>query len=147
MPLLANTKQNKRKKLNGIEEYYLDISKDKSNSVWCERGKNMLKFVEMLNENFKKTKIWGLTSHSRLILQNEDNWDSKWFVIIEALGNEYYFEYLITDDKKPWENATVKGVTRNLVDAKKYLLISMKDSGGWNNNLELKRLLKEIGTK
>ena len=147
MPLLANTKQNKRKKLNGIEEYYLDISKDKSNSVWSERGQNMLKFVEMLNENFKKTKIWGLTSNSRLILQNEDNWDSKWFVIIEALGNEYYFEYLITDDKKPWENATVKGVTRNLVDAKKYLLISMKDSGGWNNNLELKRLLKEIGTK
>ncbi|WP_299099662.1 hypothetical protein [uncultured Winogradskyella sp.] len=146
MPLLANTKQNKRKRLNGIEEYYLDISKDKSNSVWSERGKNMLKFVEMLNENFKKTKIWGLTSHSRLILQNEDKWDSKWFVIIEALGHEYYFEYLITDDKKPWKNATVKGVTRNLVDAKKYLLISMNESGGWNNNLELERLLKEIET-
>ncbi len=144
MPLLANTKQNKGKTL---EEYYTEISKDKSNSVWAERRRNMLKFIEIINDNFKETEIWGLTSHSRLVLQTEDKWDSEWFVIIEALGHEYYFEYLLTDDKKPWENATVKGVTRNLADAKKYLLISMKESGGWKDNLELKRLLEEIGIK
>ncbi|WP_318311749.1 hypothetical protein [Flagellimonas crocea] len=144
MPLFANSKQNKGKR---IEDYYLELSEDKSNPVWAEIGKNMLTFIEMINEIFKETKIWGLTSHSRLVLQTEDRWDSEWYVIINALGHEYYFEYLLTDDKKPWENATVKGVVQNLEDAKKHLLISMNECGGWKNNTELKKLLDENGIK
>ncbi len=144
MPLLANTKQNKGK---ALEEYYTEISRDKSNSVWAERGKNMLKLIEIINDSFKETEIWGLTSHSSLVLQTSDKCDSEWFVIIESLGNEYYFEYLLTDDKKPWENATVKGVVRNLEEAKKYLLISMKECGGWKNNKELEKLINENGIK
>ena len=47
------------------------------------------------------------------------------------------------DDKKPWDNATVTGVTTTLEDAKKYLLISMKESGGWQDNNELEKLLTD----
>jgi hypothetical protein len=51
----------------------------------------------------------------------------------------------MTDEKKPWDNATVKGVTTTLDGAKRFLLISMKESGGWRNNEELNRLLIDNG--
>ena len=143
MPLIGNTKQNKEKTL---ENYYLDLTNDKSNPVWSKIGLDMFAFVKMVNETFKETTIWGLTSHSRLVLQTKDKWDAEWFVIVNCIGsNEYYFEYLMTDDKKPWNHATVKGVTTSLDDAKKYLLISMKESGGWQDNNELKKLLTDNG--
>jgi hypothetical protein len=139
MPLLGNSKQNKDKSL---EDFYHDLKKDKSNPVWEKIGTDMLAFIEMINETFEQTEIWGLTSHSRLVLQTIDKWDAEWFVIVNCIGsNEYYFEYLMTDDKKPWDYATVKGVTQTLTDAKKYLLIAMKESGGWTDNEELKKLL------
>ena len=86
----------------------------------------------------------GLTSLNRLVLQSKDQWDTERFVIVSSIGsNEYYFEYLMTDHKKPWENATVNGVTQNLEDARRYLLIAMKESEGWADNLELQNGLSE----
>lgn len=104
----------------------------------------MLAFIEMINQTFCETQIWGLTSLYRLALQTKDQWDSECFVIVNCIGNnEYYFEYLMTADKKPWDNATVNGVTQNLKEAKKYLLIAMKESGGWADNTELQKRLIE----
>lgn len=143
MPLIRNTKQNKKKSL---EDFYLDLTQDKSNPVWSKIGNDMLAFTKMVNELFIETIIWGLTSHSRLVLQTADKWDADCFVIVNCIGsNEYYFEYLMTDDKKPWDNATVKGVTTTMEGAKRFLLISMKESGGWRDNEELNRLLIDNG--
>ena len=104
----------------------------------------MLAFIEMIDKTFLETQIWGLTSLYRLVLQAKDQWDTEWFVIVNCIGNnEYYFEYLMTADKRPWDNATVKGVTQNLTEAKKYLLIAMKESGGWTDNVELQNRLSE----
>lgn len=143
MPLIGNAKQNKKKSL---EDFYFELTQDKSNPVWSKIGHDMLTFIKMLNELFIETIIWGLTSHSRLVLQTADKWDADCFVIVSCIGsNEYYFEYLMTDDKKPWDNATVKGVTTTLEGAKRLLLISMKESGGWSDNEELNRLLTDNG--
>ena len=69
----------------------------------------------------------GLTSHHRLVPQTKGKMGRRVVVIVSGIGsNEYYFEYLMTDDKKPWNKATVKGVTTTLDDAKTYLLISMR---------------------
>jgi hypothetical protein len=145
MPLIGNTKQNKEKSL---EDFYTDLTKDKGNPVWSKIGTDMLAFIRMINELFTETTIWGLTSHSRLVLQTADKWDTDWFVIVSCIGsNEYYFEYLMTEDKKPWDYATVKGVTMTLDGAKRFLLISMRESGGWQDNKELNRLLIDNGLK
>jgi len=139
MPIVRNSKQSIDKDLHS---FYAELTNDSNAVVTKTIGNNMLALIEMINQTFVETQIWGLTSLYRLVLQTKDQWDSEWFVIVNCIGNtEYYFEYLMTDDKKPWENATVKGVTQNLTEAKKYLLIAMKESGGWADNAELQRIL------
>ncbi len=141
MPIIRNTKQSEDKDLN---RFYTELTSDNNDVITKTIGNNMLAFIEMINQTFVDTQIWGLTSLYRLVLQTKDQWDTEWFVIISCIGsNEYYFEYLMTDDKRPWENATVKGVTQNLTEAKKYLLIAMRESCGWADNVELQKRLKE----
>ena len=136
MPILRNSEQSKHQDLYS---FYTELS-DSNEIVSTYIGNSMLAFIDMINQTFVKTQIWGLTSLYRLVLQTKDQWNSEWFVIVSCSGtNEYSFEYLMTSDKRPWEDATVKGVTQNLTEAKKYLLISMKESGGWNDNEELQR--------
>jgi hypothetical protein len=141
MPLLVNTKHTNNRTLKDI---YRDLKKDKSNPVWEKRGDEMLGFIDMVDEMFTETTIWALTSHLRLVLQTEDDWRAKWFVIISCIGSgEYYFEYLMPEDRQPWNNATISGMTTTLPNAKTYLLIAMRESGGWKGNAELERLLIE----
>jgi hypothetical protein len=126
-----------------LEEFYKEIGEDKSNPVWEKRSKAMLDFLEMINKNFKETKIWGLTSHDTLVLQSQDSWQSDWYVSINNIGsNEYYIDYKMTEDKQPWPNATVRGVANSLEKAKEYLAIAMNESGGWKGNEEVGGLLK-----
>lgn len=126
-----------------LEEFYLDLSTRNTNS-YVDVGKEMLLFVELINQTFTETLLWGMTSHARLVIQNADDWKADWFVIVSNIGTkEYYFEYLVPENKQPWTNAFVRGEARTLADAKKYLLIAMRESGGWPENAELKRLLEE----
>ena len=139
MPIKRNSDQ----KSMTLEEFYVDLSTTSTNS-YVNIGKEMLLFVELINQTFTETLLWGLTSHERLVIQNADNWKVDWFVIVSNIGTkEYYFEYLLPENKQPWTNATVRGEASTLADAKKYLLIAMRESGGWTENTELKRLLEE----
>jgi len=126
-------------------ELYKEVANYDNNPVWKVKSKAMLDLIDLINETFPKTQIWGLTSHDRLVLLTEDNWDSNWYVIIENIGNnEYYFEYLIPENKSPWPNGIVKGVAQSLKEAKKYLGISMKESEGWKGNIEVEKLIKAV---
>ncbi|MBK9992530.1 MAG: hypothetical protein IPP01_00705 [Saprospiraceae bacterium] len=70
---------------------------------------------------------------------NEDDWKSNWYIIISNIGTKkFYFEYLIPSTEAPWENAYVKGVAKNLDEAKVHLLRSMSKSNGWSQREELK---------
>ena len=110
-------------------------------------GKAMLRFIDVINDLFKETLIWGLTSHARMVLQNADDSASEWYVTIIGSGlgvaelAEYYFEYLVPPDKQPWANAHMKGEASSLAEAEKYLLIAMHESRGWEGNEELQRLM------
>lgn len=106
MSLLGNSKQNKTKTL---EEFYFELTKDKNNPVWEKIGRNMLMFIDLINQTFSETKICRLTSHSRLVLQTQDNWDTDWYVIVNCIGSdEYYFEYILPKEKCPWEYEQLK---------------------------------------
>ena len=103
----------------------------------------MLSFIKMFNELFGEPTIWCLTSMGRLVLLNQDEWKSDWFVIIHGFSeNEFSFEYLMPKAQSPWNHATVKGEADSLEEAKKYLLISMKESGGWDDNEAVKSIIK-----
>lgn len=129
-----------------LEEFYIFLSKQ--NAYYIDVAKQMLAFIELINQLFKETLIWGLTSHERLVLLNEDNSAAAMSVIIYSIGkSEYYFEYLIPGAKKPWENAYVTGQANSIENAKRYLLIAMNESEGWSNNDELKQLIKLINIK
>lgn len=126
-----------------LREFYSDLKKEKSNpTVWQTKGQAMLDLLDLIDQNFKETKIWGMTSHDTLVLQAKDGWESGWFVAINNIGTkEYYFEYRIPEDKCPWPYAVVKGVAPTIMNSIKYLAIAMKESGGWPDNKEVEKLL------
>ena len=126
-----------------LEEFYQEVS---ANKVYDPVGVGdaMLQLIAVINNLFKQTHIWGLTSHARLILQSTDDSASDWYVTLSSSGNEYYYiEYLLPVDKQPWSNAQVKGGVQSLAELEKYLLIAMRESEGWVGNEELSRLLAE----
>lgn len=127
-----------------LEEFYNDLAEN-STGAFAAAGKHMLTLLAQINEMFKQTTLWGLTSHSNLILLPEDNWDSGWLVAIGNFVDEYSIEYLLPKEKQPWPNATITGKTKSIDDARKYLIIAMNGSKAWEGNPELEQLKKEYG--
>ena len=127
-----------------LETFYKDLSAISNVPRLIDAGAKMITLLNLINELFIDTQLWGLTSHDRLVIQSKDDWKSSWYIIIVSIGTEeYYFEYLLPTNKSPWENAMVRGEAKNLEAAKKYLLIAMRESEGWVGNKELEKLLKE----
>ena len=75
----------------------------------------MLNLIDGLNEEFPDEIFYALTSHSRLvILQNEETF-SDWNVIFSShFPDEYFIDAKLPDDKTIWKNSrittNVKGV-------------------------------------
>lgn len=144
MPIKRCTEQSS----GTLEEFYLRFSQN-DESYFVDVGKSMLRFIDVVDRLFKKTLIWGLTSHANLLLQNTDDSASPCYVVIRCSEfsapdlNEYYFEYLIPADKRPWENAYVTGKAASWAHVENYLLIAMRESKGWVGNEELDKLLTE----
>ena len=102
----------------------------------------MLRLVQRINELFKDTPLWGLISHARLIVQRINDSTSPWFVKIAAdIMGSYHLKYLLPATAQPWPNATVCGEAKTLAEAEHYLLIAMRECGGWASNSELAGLL------
>lgn len=142
MPIIRCSEQ----KRCSLEEFYTECIPDK-NQVFADTGTSMLKVLQCINETFKETIIFGLTSHTTLLLLNNDRSISPWYVLLNGLVDEYYIEYVIPSDKQPWENATVKGSTTSLNELREYLIIAMTESKGWMNSKELRKLYNTIKNK
>lgn len=132
MPIKRNTDQ----KSKTLTEFYTEI-KNESNVVSKGIGTLMLNWIERINSEFKETEIWGLTSHYHLILQNQNDYTSKTFVILTTGMDEYHIEYLIPKETEPWENAFVKGSTKSIDTAMEMLKTAMRNSKGWQQTTEL----------
>ena len=144
MPITVCKGHSKRSLL----DIYKGIADYDNNPVWKNKSDAMINLIFLINQIFVDTQIWGLTSHDRLVLLSENNWDSRWHVIIGNIGSEeYYFEYLIPEHKSPWRDGIVKGVAASIEEVKEYLGIAMKESEGWKGNVELENLLESIRRK
>jgi hypothetical protein len=137
MPLKRITDQKSRT----IEEFYLDLAVEQVAEPWRQSGKAMSTILEQLNKIFNSDTIWCLTSIDRLVLLREDDWRSPWFVIVSSVAGEFLIEYLIPEDSAPWEGARVRGGSTSLDEAVKYILISMKNSGGWEFSIQINAIL------
>lgn len=134
MPVVRRSEQSSMT----IEEFYLAIAIEEA-----KVGEAMLQLIEIINSIFKQTVVWGLTSHYRLVLQTIDESCAEWYVIVASSVGYYYFEYLLPASKQPWENAYVRGEAHSLEEARRYLLIAMRESDGWSDNEELQKALSE----
>jgi hypothetical protein len=146
MPLFRCSDQ----KRQSLEDFYKSLIPDKI-KTFADTGTPMLNVIKLINDTFKETIIYGLTSHATLLLLNKDSWKSDWFVALNALEtapngqrNEYYIEYLMTADKQPWTDAKVKGNTTSLDELKRYLIIAMTESSGWTSSIELKNIYEDL---
>lgn len=143
MPITRSSDQRSKT----LEEFYQEVSEGRPHYD-VDPGKGMLDFIQLINQIFKQTLIWGLTSHYRLVLQSADDYKSPWYVIVVSIGTkEYYFEYLMPLEKQPWPHAYVRGEAKNIEEAKRYLLIAMYESGGWAGNSELMQLMHDNNIK
>jgi hypothetical protein len=127
-----------------LKEYYTGMAASGREERWGEYGVRMLEFIEMINKTFTATKLYGLTSHHRLVLQSGRTYKDDWYIIVSVLSNEYYFEYKMSQNIKPWENAYVRGEAKGLEKAKIYLIIAMKECEGWPESEELQKLYESI---
>ena len=137
MPLKRSSEQPNKT----LIEFYNELTSLDHTNVESFIGRSMLSFIEMVNQTFKETELFGLTSHYRLILKAKDLPGGDWLVTISCYGTkEFEINYLMPDDISPWKFARVHGLASNLEIAKKYLIIAMTNSRGWGDSEELKRL-------
>lgn len=132
MPIQRNSQQ----KSETLLEFYREL-RDSTQPNISRAGELMIQWINEINSQFKTTEIWGLTSLYQLILLNQDGIGSPYFVIIIAIGGEFYIEYLSPESKRPLENAYLKETAQTLGEAMKMLKIEMKESKGWPDSTEL----------
>lgn len=141
MPIIRSTNQNSQT----LEEFYLEMISSKANYSVDKIGKTMLEFISMVNETFTETTLYGTTSHDTLVIQENDHWEDGWFVAVYSNGDsKVQFEYKMAEEDSPWKNAIVKGQANTIEEAKEFLIISMKESGGWSENKELHKLYRKL---
>ena len=136
MPLTRCSEQ----KRQTLEEFYSEWASS-DNQISSAIGKSMLRIVDLIDRTFIKTKIYGLTSHAHLLLLSQDNSQSDWYVSIIANGlKEFHIEYLLPKNKQPWAKASVKGAIKSIDEFRKFIIIAMTESLGWEDNSELNEL-------
>ncbi|KIC63072.1 hypothetical protein [Chryseobacterium taiwanense] len=143
MPIIRRSEQ----KRQTLEDFYKEFI-PKAENVYQDVGTPMLEVLRVLNEMFYETKIYGLTSHASLLLFNNDEEDSDYFIVINACQSNYYnefrIEYIIPENERPWEGAIIQGVSGTFKEFEKMIIISIYNSGGWKNNFEIENLYQKI---
>jgi hypothetical protein len=71
LPIIKSSDQ----KSKTLEEFYKELTSENATVVENEIGKAMLDFISMVNETFKNSILFGLTSHYSLVIQATDNWE------------------------------------------------------------------------
>ena len=121
-----------------LAEFYSSIGLEASSEAV------MLSVLDMIDSTFKRTEIYGLTSHTTLILLREDSSWSPWYVKVYGSEGEYYIEYLLPPSKRPWSHAYVSGTAKSLPEFRDMLLIAMRESEGWLDCEELISLTSNL---
>ena len=122
MPVIRSSEQPSQT----LEEFYQDLVQTSTNA-YAGIAAKMLAMLDMLNEIFRETTVYALTSHAWLVLLADDNWRSDWLITVSSSGLEVYdIEYLMTKDKAPWQGASVRGTADSLDEARAYIQIAIR---------------------
>lgn len=142
MPIVRRSEQNQQ----SLQDFYREFL-PKPSDTFGNAVIPMLRILDFMNDTFKDTFIYGLTSHAHLLLFSNDEEDRHYVEIIgfKSESHEVFsVQYFIPEHKSPWKNAVVKAETTQFEEFKKMIIISMMESGGWKDNLELMNFQKII---
>lgn len=78
MPVIRTNKQSSQ----SLEEFYDALMN--SNEGWSNVTDSMLDLINRFNEEFPNEKFYALTSHSRLVILENEEVSSNWLVIFQA---------------------------------------------------------------
>lgn len=125
-----------------LEEFYADLV---AYRAYKAAGREMLLMLAMINRLFVDTQLWGMTSHAQLVLLPADAWRPTRQPKVEATGKRghYLFEYCQPAERATERAACFYGTATSLAEAERYLLVAMRECGGWVGNPELQQLLAE----
>ncbi|SFW77914.1 hypothetical protein [Chitinophaga sancti] len=127
MPLKRISEQNSYT----IEEDFIYLTKSDSDFQQGV-GKAMLAVIHLLNQHFPDETIWCMTSHDRVILLKQDDWQTPKYVIFSALDiKQYSIEYRMPAEISPWQGAYVRGSANSPDQALEYILIALNNSDYW----------------
>jgi hypothetical protein len=119
-------------KSQSLEVFYTELRQN-TNGIFFEINSAMIDLVQYLQKLKGEERVFGLTSHTRLLLLAEDKYDAECYVRISALDNHsYIIEYLMPERFSPWPQAYVQGKADSLERAAKMVLTAMRCSEGWN---------------
>lgn len=139
MPIVRSSDQPNKTLVEFYQELIIDNNSSKN------IGKTMLDFIEMVNDTFQITTLYGLTSLYRLVIQAKDSWKSEWYIIVYTHGDgKIQFEYQMKSIISPWKDAVIRGQADTIEESKNYLIIAMTECGGWEDNKELIKLYKKL---
>lgn len=108
-------------------------------------GKSMLPLLELINQTFTDTTLYGLTSHYTLKILKTDSWQCANQVSIECNGDDTFeVSYQMPDRLTHWLGASISGHANTVEQALDYLIIAMTESQGWKDNEELKEVYTKL---
>jgi hypothetical protein len=121
----------KDQKRQTLDEFYSELGRS-DRFVDQNIGGAMLDLIARLRALPGEQQLFGLTSHYRLCLLDEDDYTAPWRVIISAVDRrDYSIQYLMPVRLAPWPNASVRGEARSIEAAVEMIIIAMEKSEGW----------------
>lgn len=100
---------------------------------WSPTARMMLQLLPELERLCSTRRVWGFTSHARLVLLPQDDYRQPYSVVVAARGLEscYEISYLMTVDDAPWDGAIVSGKARSVPEAVSMIGVAMERCGAW----------------
>lgn len=124
-----------------LEEIYQELTTEKHSAHFTMVGKSMLPLLELINQTFTDTTLYGLTSHYNLIILKTDSWKCANLVSIECNGDDTFeIRYPMPERLSHWLDADISGQANTVEQALDYLIIAMTESQGWEDSQELKEV-------
>ena len=125
-----------------IEEFYSEID---IAIAYIEAGKEMLKLIEFINQNFTQTELFVFTSHHTMCLlpKNTKRFDDIIHITAHPFSEKYSFSYKLPAEKSPWKDAWISGTAQGIEEGLIFLIKSMIGTEKWKSNKELKSLAKK----
>lgn len=127
-----------------LETFYNELYESYKGAPLGESALAYLDVIAELRNHPATYEVWGLTSHHRLILLAEDDYESLWYVICEIHSMPryenwkhhdlvYHVSFELPEVTSPWSRGTILGIASSLEEAVQLIILAMKESKGWEN--------------